>query len=90
MRPLQWMLSRCDGGGNGNAVESPIGLLPAKGTIETDGLDLQPGAMDELLTVSKDDWKQDAADIGEFFGKFGDRLPGEMEAQRQNLVKRLG
>ncbi|MDX2260542.1 MAG: phosphoenolpyruvate carboxykinase (GTP) [Gemmatimonadales bacterium] len=90
MRPLQWMLSRCDGSGNGNAVESPIGLLPAKGAIETDGLDLQPGAMNELLTVSKDDWKQDAANIGEFFGKFGDRLPTEMESQRQNLVKRLG
>ncbi len=90
MRPLQWMLSRCNGSGNGNAVESPIGLLPAKGAIETDGLDLPAGAMDELLTVSKDDWKQDASDIGEFFGKFGDRLPAEMEQQRQGLVKRLG
>jgi phosphoenolpyruvate carboxykinase (GTP) len=90
MRPLRWMLSRCDGSGNGNAVESPIGLLPAKGAIDTSGLDLPAGAMDELLTVSRDDWKADAGNIGEFFGKFGDHLPSEMDRQRQALVKRLG
>ena len=84
------MLSRCDGSGNGNAVESPIGLLPAKGAIDTSGLDLSAGAMEELLTVSRDDWKADAGSIGEFFGKFGDHLPKEMDQQRQALVKRLG
>jgi phosphoenolpyruvate carboxykinase (GTP) len=90
MRALRWMLSRCDGSGNGNAVESPIGLLPAKGAIDTDGLSLAPGAIDELLGVSKDDWKQDAASLGEFFDKFGDRLPKEMDRQRESLLKRLG
>jgi phosphoenolpyruvate carboxykinase (GTP) len=90
LRALRWMLSRCDGSGNGNAVESPIGLLPAQGAIDTDGLSLESGAMNELLTVSKDDWKADAANIGEFFGKFGDHLPKEMDRQRDALVKRLG
>jgi phosphoenolpyruvate carboxykinase (GTP) len=90
LRPLRWMLSRCDGSGNGNAVESPIGLLPTRTGIDTDGLDLAPGAMDELLGVSRDDWKADAANIGEFFGKFGPHLPPEMERQREGLLKRLG
>ena len=90
MRPLRWMLSRCDGSGNGNAVESPIGLLPAPNAIDSEGLGIEPAAMRELLTVSTDDWKQDAASIGEFFGKFGERLPKEMDRQRQALVKRLG
>ena len=90
MRPLRWMLSRCDGSGNGNAVESPIGLLPAPNAIDSEGLGVEPAAMRELLTVSTDDWKQDAASIGEFFGKFGERLPKEMDRQRQALVKRLG
>ena len=31
--------------------------------------------MTELLTVSKDDWRAETESIGEFFGKFGDRLP---------------
>ncbi|MEO8603921.1 MAG: phosphoenolpyruvate carboxykinase (GTP) [bacterium] len=89
MRALRWMLSRCDGGTD-NAVESPIGLLPAPNAIDTTGLDLAPGAMLELLAVSHEDWKQDAASLGEFFAKFGDRLPPEMERQRAALVERLG
>jgi phosphoenolpyruvate carboxykinase (GTP) len=89
LRALRWMLSRCDGSGNGNAVESPIGLLPARNAIDTDGLALESGAMNELLTVSKDDWKADAANLGEFFAKFGDHLPEEMDRQRDALVKRL-
>ena len=36
LRVLRWMLSRCNGSGNGNAVESPIGMLPAKSGIDTD------------------------------------------------------
>jgi len=90
MRALRWMLSRCDGSGNGNAVESPIGLLPAKNAIDTDGLAIERSEMDELLTVSRDDWRNDAANLGEFFAKFGDRLPREMEQQREALIKRLG
>jgi phosphoenolpyruvate carboxykinase (GTP) len=90
MRPLRWLLSRCDGSGNGNAVESPIGLLPAKNAIDTEGLAIERSEMDELLTVSRDDWRTDAANLGEFFAKFGDRLPREMEQQREALIKRLG
>jgi phosphoenolpyruvate carboxykinase (GTP) len=44
----------------------------------------------ELLSVSKDDWKKEAAGVGEFYAKFGSHLPGEMEKQRQGLEKRLG
>jgi len=88
MRVLQWILDRCHGAGS--AVESPIGLLPAKGTIDTGGLDVSDATMTELLTASPDDWRREVDGIGEFFGKFGNRLPGEMERQRQGLKKRLG
>jgi phosphoenolpyruvate carboxykinase (GTP) len=46
--------------------------------------------MDELLTVDRTDWRTEADGIGEFFAKFGDRLPAEMRRQRDQLVKRLG
>jgi phosphoenolpyruvate carboxykinase (GTP) len=90
LRALRWMIERCNGSGNGNAVESPIGMLPSKNAIDTTGLDLKPGALDELLAVNKDDWRGEAANLGEFFGKFGTRLPEEMDRQRQQLIKRLG
>jgi phosphoenolpyruvate carboxykinase (GTP) len=88
MRVLRWILQRCQGGDG--AVESPIGYLPAKGAIDTAGLPVDAAAMEELLSVSRDDWRADAENIGEFFAKFGPRLPAEMDAQRRALVKRLG
>jgi phosphoenolpyruvate carboxykinase (GTP) len=88
MRVLRWMVDRCRG--TGEAVDSAIGRLPAKGAIDTDGLDVDAATMDELLDVSRDDWRGEVDGIGEFFGKFGKRLPAEMESQRQALAKRLG
>ncbi len=90
MRALRWLLSRCNGRGDGNAVESPIGLLPKKNAIDTSGINLAPGTIDELLDVKKDDWRVEAENLGEFFGKFGARLPAEMERQREGLLRRLG
>ncbi len=88
MRVLRWVLERCKG--QGAAVETPIGLLPAKGAIDTTGLSLDPAAMDELLTIDRNDWKAEAASISEFFTKLEPRLPEEMKRQRDALVKRLG
>jgi phosphoenolpyruvate carboxykinase (GTP) len=88
MRVLRWMVDRCRG--TGEAVDSAIGRLPAKGALDTSGLDVDAATMDELLHVSRDDWRGEVEGIGEFFGKFGKRLPAEMESQRQALAKRLG
>jgi phosphoenolpyruvate carboxykinase (GTP) len=88
LRALRWIVERCEG--RGAAVESAIGCLPAKGAIDTSGLDVDDASMHEMLSVSKDDWRADAGNIGEFFGKFGTRLPGEINRQREALVRRLG
>ena len=88
MRVLRWILERCQG--RGAAVESPIGHLPAQGAIDLTGIDLDAATTTELLAVSRDDWRTEAESIGEFFAKFGGRLPDEMERQRQALIKRLG
>jgi phosphoenolpyruvate carboxykinase (GTP) len=88
MRVLRWVLDRCQG--KAGAVESPIGLLPTADAIDTHDLPVDPSAMRELLSVSKDDWRTEAGGIGEFFSKFDGRLPGEMTSQRESLLKRLG
>ena len=88
LRALRWIVERCEG--RGAAAESPIGLLPAMGAIDTDGLNVDDATMNELLTVSKEDWHKDKDNIAEFFGKFGARLPSEMGRQLDALGKRLG
>jgi phosphoenolpyruvate carboxykinase (GTP) len=87
LRVLQWIIERCEGGGK--AVESPIGWIPAAGGIGTDGLDVSPDAMKELSRVDLKDWREEHAGIGEYFAKFGARLPAEMKKQHEALGRRL-
>jgi phosphoenolpyruvate carboxykinase (GTP) len=87
MRVLRWVLQRCEG--KGESVETPIGHVPTSGALDVSGLDLPPGTLDELLSVSKEEWRGEAKGIGEFFDQFGDRLPAEMSRQREALSKRL-
>ena len=51
-RVLEWVFRRCEG--EGEAVETPIGLLPAEGEINTEGLEISDEAMAELLSVDAD------------------------------------
>jgi phosphoenolpyruvate carboxykinase (GTP) len=88
LRVLKWVIARCTG--KGAAIESPIGGLPAPGEIDTSGLPLDEPAMARLFDVSRDDWHAEADDMGQFFAKFGKRLPDEIERQRRALLARLG
>jgi GTP-dependent phosphoenolpyruvate carboxykinase len=61
----------------------------AKCASDGGGLDVSEQTMADLRTVSKSDWEKEVGDIGAFFGKFGSKLPAEMERQRQALAKRV-
>ncbi|MCX4548592.1 phosphoenolpyruvate carboxykinase (GTP) [Streptomyces sp. NBC_01387] len=87
-RVLKWIVERLDGGGEG--VESPIGILPAEGALDTKGLDVSEADMDFLLTVDKDVWREEAALIPEHLNTFGDHAPKELWDEYHALVKRLG
>ena len=86
-RVLAWVFRRCDG--EADAVESPIGLVPAPGAIETTGLDLSEKDMAELLSVDRDEWRAQLPQLHEHFAKFGDKLPQELRAQLGALEERL-
>jgi phosphoenolpyruvate carboxykinase (GTP) len=87
MRVLRWILERCQG--RGGAAESPIGLVPARGAIDSEGIDVDEATMKELCAVSADDWRNETAGIADFFGKFGERLPREIKQQTEALARRL-
>ncbi len=86
-RVLKWVVERVDGGGD--AVDTPIGRLPAAGAIETSGLDLQPDVLDELLRVDADRWRQELPQLESHYATFGDRLPEPLREQLESLEKRL-
>jgi phosphoenolpyruvate carboxykinase (GTP) len=87
-RVLEWVFERCDG--EGDAVESPIGILPGRTGISTDGLAVSDADMTELLRVDVEEWKAELPDIKAHLEQFGERTPKELWAQYEALEKRLG
>ncbi len=87
LRVIQWVIERCQG--KGSARETAIGMLPAPGAIETGGLKMEPGAMDQLLTVKREGWQTAVETQKEFFAAFEDRLPEQLWRQNQALQDRL-
>ena len=87
LRVLEWILKRCE-----NAVdakETAIGYVPNADDINLEGLDLSKETLEELLSVDKEMWKQDADGITEFYKKFRDRLPQELSGELETLKNNL-
>ncbi|SHK68129.1 phosphoenolpyruvate carboxykinase (GTP) [Actinacidiphila paucisporea] len=87
-RVLKWIVDRLNGTAEG--VSTPIGTLPAPGALDTDGLGLSPAALDLLLTVDPQAWREEAGLIPAHLETFGDRTPPELWAEYESLVARLG
>ncbi len=86
-RVLAWIFRRCDG--EADAVETPIGLVPAPGALETGGLDLSSGELEKLLDVDPEEWKVQLPQIHQHYALFGDSLPDELRSQLEALEGRL-
>jgi phosphoenolpyruvate carboxykinase (GTP) len=87
-RVLEWVFRRCEG--KAEAVETAIGLLPAEGAIDTEGLDISAEAMAELLSVDEDQLREQLPQLRDHLATFGDKLPPELDAQLGALQQRLG
>ncbi|MBI2386395.1 MAG: phosphoenolpyruvate carboxykinase (GTP) [Elusimicrobia bacterium] len=86
-RVLEWILARARG--EGKAVKTPIGWLPAPGALDLTGLNLSDGAMDQLLAVKPEEWTAELDSVKPFFEKFADKLPKELWNQFNALKDRL-
>ncbi len=87
MRALEWIVGRVKG--TAAAVESPYGLVPRYSDLNMEGVDFPKAKYDEIVKVEKDKGLAEAEDQVSHFAKFGDRLPKEMDLERQLLVARL-
>ncbi|MDQ3741853.1 MAG: phosphoenolpyruvate carboxykinase (GTP), partial [Actinomycetota bacterium] len=87
-RVLEWVFRRCDGGGE--VVETPIGLVPAEGDLNVEGLSISSEEVAALLTVDEEAMKAELPQVREHLDKFGDRLPAEVRRHLDRLEERLG
>ncbi len=89
MRVLTWILARCEG--TVDAVETPIGFVPKAEDINIEGLqDVTIDTIRDLLTVDVASWKEDIANIKDFYALVGDRVPKELQDELAALEARLG
>jgi phosphoenolpyruvate carboxykinase (GTP) len=84
---LAWIFRRCDG--QGETVETPIGLVPKPEDLSAGGLDLSEEALRELLTVDEKKLRSEIEQVKEHLAKFGDDLPQEVSEQLSRLEQRL-
>ena len=85
-RVIEWIFNRCDG--KGEAVETPIGNVPAPGAIDIDGLDVSEEDMKELLEVDPEQVKAELPQVKEHLGRFPN-LPAEIKTQLEKLEASL-
>ena len=86
-RVLKWVVERLEG--RAEAVDTPIGRLPAPGSLDVDGLALDPHVLAQLITVDISVWRGEAALIPDAYARFGAHLPPELQTQHDRLVERL-
>jgi len=87
-RVLEWVFERC--ADRGDAVKTPIGLVPTSDAIPTEGLDVSPSDMQELLRVDVEGWRHEVPMIAEHYERLGKRVPEALYEELAELEKRLG
>ena len=86
-RVLKWVFERCNG--SGNAVETPIGNVPALDAIDRNGLNISDKEMEELLNVEPELWLKEVESIKEHYKIFGEKLPQRLKEELAALEERL-
>ncbi|HYL03797.1 MAG TPA: phosphoenolpyruvate carboxykinase (GTP) [Steroidobacteraceae bacterium] len=87
LRVLAWMLDRC--AGRAASVESAIGHLPRVEDLATAGLDLKPESLAALFSIDPELWRKEIAEVREYLGRYGARLPPALLAELGTTEQRL-
>ena len=87
-RVLKWVVERLDG--QAEAVETPIGHVPTRESLDTEGLSMSAEALEAALAVDPEEWKAELPQITEWFDKFGESLPAVLWTELDGLRARLG
>ena len=86
-RVIEWIFRRCDG--EVDARETPIGWLPSPDDLDTTGLEMREGDLEELLRVDGPAILAEMPQFEEHYARFGDRLPAALAQQLATLRQRL-
>ncbi|WP_156760270.1 phosphoenolpyruvate carboxykinase (GTP) [Microbacterium karelineae] len=86
-RVIEWIIRRLEG--EVDAVETPIGRVPAAGDLNLDGIEVPGADLEELFSIEPETWLAEADLTEDFYNTFGDRVPAELREQLAALRERL-
>ena len=87
LRVLRWVIERSKGDGDAN--ETPIGLVPKAAALNGGHLNISKADLDQLVAVDRDGWKSNLKSQGDYFDTFGDHLPAGIKEEHKALASRL-
>ena len=85
IRVLDWVIRRING--EDIAEPSAVGLLPKRGSVNLDGLNVE---WDKLMAIPKDYWASDIEEtLAWLDGQLGDDLPQDIRHQIDKQKERI-
>jgi phosphoenolpyruvate carboxykinase (GTP) len=87
LRVLRWIVDRCKG--TAKAHETAIGQLPNAADLDTQGLELGAGALDELLAVDPALWRTEFEGMATYLSEFGKRVPHALKTELVEALNRV-
>jgi phosphoenolpyruvate carboxykinase (GTP) len=88
IRVLKWAVERIEG--SAAAVETPVGYVPAPGSLDVSGLGMASEELSSVTAVDADEWRDELPQIEEWFTTVGEQLPSGMRDELDALRLRLG
>ena len=87
LRVLEWIVGRVEGAAS--AIETPVGLQPAEGSINLDGLDLGEEARALLFGFDRAGWQAEFEGIAGYLADYGIRMPTDLMQEQARIAKAL-
>ncbi|GAA1048891.1 phosphoenolpyruvate carboxykinase (GTP) [Arthrobacter russicus] len=87
-RVVKWAIERIEG--KADAVETPIGFVPTKESLDLEGLEISDEQLSDALRVDALEWAAESESIEEWYRRFGGSLPEELLGELEGLKQRLG
>ena len=88
IRVLKWAVQRLEDGVA--AVDTPIGHVPAPGTLDVTGLDLTEDQLAAAVAVDVDEWRAELPAIEAWLDRIGDAVPSTLRDELDALRQRIG
>lgn len=87
IRVLDWIAKRCANEAEG--VDTPIGILPGRGALNTAGLDISDEDMDALFSIDQNQWFEEVERQRDALRTCGDQVPDALWIENRRLYMRL-